>query len=91
MLFILGNVFFPFLPSWATKEVWSPSNDVGVLGGNRNSSIVIRQWGYVELQPKFFLSPCDTPPLFHGDQKQIRSPKKAWGEGHEMIIITKGG
>ncbi len=23
-------------------------------------------------------------------KKQIWSPKKAWGEGHEMTIITKG-
>jgi hypothetical protein len=40
---------------------------------------------------KVFLSPFDTPPLFNGDQKQIQSPKKAWGEGHEIITITKGG
>jgi hypothetical protein len=47
--------------------------------------------GLCGIATKGFLSPPDTPQLFNGDQKQIRSPKKAWGEGHEIIIITNGG
>jgi hypothetical protein len=91
MLSFLGNFFFPFLPSWAAKEFWLPSNDVGILDGNPNSSVVIQEWVYVELQPKVFYHHPIHSQLFNDDQKQIRSPRKAWGEGHEMIIITKGG
>jgi hypothetical protein len=91
MLSFSKKFFFPCFPAWATEEFWSPSNDVHVLDGNQSSSVVIRQWGYVKLQPKVFLSSPDIPPIVQWSQKQIQSPKNAWGEGHEMIIITKGG
>jgi len=39
---------------------------------------------------KCFWLPFETPPLSDGDQI-FWSPKKAWGEGHEMAIKTKGG
>jgi hypothetical protein len=63
---------------------------VGVLDGNRNSSIIIRQWGYGERQPNFFdhhLIHCHCSMV----TKFFQLPKKAWGEGHEMTTITKGG
>jgi hypothetical protein len=39
---------------------------------------------------EFFRLPPNTPPLFNDNQIFFQSPKKAWGEGHEMTIITKG-
>jgi hypothetical protein len=44
MLSFWGKKIFPHFPSWATKEFWSPSNDVGVLNGDQNSSIAIQWW-----------------------------------------------
>jgi hypothetical protein len=46
----VGKKIFPRFPSWATKEFWSPSNDVGVLNGDENSSI----GGYVGWQSNVF-------------------------------------
>jgi hypothetical protein len=49
---------------------------VGVLDGNQNSSIVIRQWGYVELQPKFFYCHLIHPRCSMVTKNEFGHPKR---------------
>jgi hypothetical protein len=41
MLSFWGKKNHPPFPSWATKEFWLPSNDVGVLDGDQNFWLII--------------------------------------------------
>ncbi len=90
MLSFLGKFFFPFLQSW-NQRILVAIQWCGCLGWWPEFFSCHSTMGLCRTTIKVFLSPFDTPPLFNGDQKQIQSPKKAWGEGHEIITITKGG
>ncbi len=75
------------------------------LMGDQRILVIVQRCGCVEWRLKFFnhhlkvgvcwmapivfWSPFDTPPLSSGEDFFL-SPKKAWEEGYEMTIKTRG-